>query len=358
MSTTTRVLAICLAWAALLSAAGCAGPRPFVPKDKVFGSPGEGGLLLFAAQGQYEIWRTNQDITPTDAYVTAAGNLGDEMRLVGLAIGRRYVTALSQRADGQLGLHRLAAGALDPAPILLSRQPVGPGWKARSFALYLGNPNFCLEGESDHLLLLERPAAGNLLDEVWLVSETGLVRQQMTFERPSGWLPVAAGIGAVESPHPWILFARPDGLQAKLVHTRPSASGNELLLMALEVPFVTLGTPLTGRPAASGFGFATTVRDNERQPGSYLYWWHIYKWRETSPPRNTFVISPEPGGSGYPPARLALAIGDSPPGLDLVAYADRRPACIVWKSIPKPESLSRQEELFRAYDGVLQPQNP
>ncbi len=331
---------------AVVSMFGCAGPEPrgLDPERFVFGAPSTGGLLLFAENGQFEIWRTDHNINFADASVVAAGNLGTQSRLVGLGIGRRHTLILDQRDDGQLRLLRLGSGGLDPTPILLSSQPPQSGWKARSFALYLRNPKNCLEGQADYLMLMERPTVGDRPDEVWIVSEDGLVRQQMTFQRPANWIPVAVGTGAVESSNPWILFARSNGMEAKLVQTRDSPSGNELLLTANEVPFVPLGTPSTGHlSAASGFGFATSVRDNRHRDGNYVYWWQIYRWRSTPPSPHSFRIRPEAGASGYPPdSELALIVSDSPPGLDLVAYADRRPTCMTWESHPLPERFQDQ----------------
>lgn len=328
-----------------------------MPIDTTFSSPSVGGLILFADNGQFEIWRIDRDFNFLFPQPSASGDLGSDLSLVGLANGRRYTAILSQRDNGELSLHRLVSGTVHPTPTMVgtqkdlsTRQKQG-GWKARSFSLYLPNPKFCLEGESEYLIFMERPQGSSLLDEVWTVGEDGRIKVRRTFDRQefeqfadgqleiNGWDPVAVGIGAVDSPHPWILFKRPDGLEAKLVQTQRSASDNELNPTSNVVPFTTLGTPLTGLPAASGFAFASTVRDNERSPGSYHYWLHVYKWPPSSSDgSHDAVIKQVPGDSSYPPDRhLHDLTGRSPAGLELMAYADLRPACMSWKSMPKPD---------------------
>lgn len=346
-----------------LALVGCANPpnQPlggFRPSDIDFGSPSHGGLLLFAEHGEYEIWRINSNGLPSANLLAAVGDLGPNLRLVGVSIGRRFTSVLSQSDDGTLGLHRLNANGLTTTRVLFNRQP-SPDWTARSYSTILRNPNECLAGETDAVMLIERPTGSGFLDEVWIVSENGLVRQQLTFERPSGFIPLAAGMGAVESPEIWILFASVDMRQAKLVQTRTSEqTPNELMITGIEVPFVPLDTPVTNRGPASGFEFSTTVRTDLRDPGSFLFWWRVYKWRHTGPDRTSFVIDQEPGGSDFSAYHPILVEGSSPGSLDLVAFADIRPACLKWQLRPYPSKLREEQDRWESFDGALEIESP
>lgn len=349
----------------LLALVGCATPPILRPgglgppgQDIHFGSPSTGALLLFAERGEYEIWRINSNGLLPENWLSAVGDLGPNVRLIGVSIGRRFTSVLSQSDDGTLGLHRLNANGLTTARVPLTRQPSG-GRKALSYSALLRNPKECLAGETESVLLLERPADSAFLDEVWIVSENGLVKQSLAFRRPSGFIPLAAGMGAVESPQIWILFASVDMSQAKLVQTRTEdGSPNELLITGIEVPFVRPESVSANRDRASGFSFATTVRTDLRTPGSYLFWWHVYKWRHTSPDRTSFVIAQEPGGSDFSAFHPILVRAGSPPPLDLVAFADRRPACLKWELRPYPPRLREEQDRWESFDGALEFDSP
>lgn len=366
MPSLTLMLSRIILMTAVATLVACGGSGPRLPDDDsgrlygglnpdhyVFGAPSTGGLMLFAQAGQYEIVRTDRNAQFIDPPIVVAGNLGPQYRLAGIAIGRRHTSILAQHEDGELRLHRLVAGGLDPVSIPLSVQAsrLDLNLKARSFALHLANPRDCLEGEAQFLLLMVRPEGSGLEDEVWYVRENGQVKERKSFTRPAGWEPLAVGSGAVESSKPWILFASADRKQAKLVQAQELA----LTLNVVNVPevsFIPVHSSLSSLTMTpSGYAFATTVR-----PGGHVYWWQIYRW---DTPYNWFLVNPVAGPFGAPADReLAVVMATSPSGLGLVSYADLRPPCLSWRTLPYPEKLLEQKRAWEEIEEALEDMSP